>query len=92
VVHRLGGARGADLPVRPARVPSAEGGVMSGARVRVRLVFADRGSFHDLIVELPADVLGRYERIIDALREDAMITGELYVDTRRLVAAYRAEG
>jgi hypothetical protein len=65
---------------------------MSGARVRVRLVFADRGSFHDLIVELPADVLSRYERIIDALREDTVITGELYVDTRRLVAAYRADG
>jgi hypothetical protein len=64
---------------------------MSGGRVPIRLVFADRGSFHDLLVELPESVLGRYERIIDALREDPTITGELYVDTRRLVAAYRAE-
>lgn len=59
-------------------------------RVSIRLVFADRGSFHDVMVELPESVLARYERIIDALREDPTITGELYVDTRRLVAAYRA--
>jgi hypothetical protein len=64
---------------------------MSDVRVSVRLVFADRGSFHDVTVELPADVLERYDRIIDALREDTSITGELYVDTRRLVAAYRAD-
>jgi hypothetical protein len=62
---------------------------MSDERVNVRLVFADRGSFHDVVVSLPADVLTRYERIIDALREDPMITGELFVDSRRLVAAYR---
>ncbi|CAN5763006.1 hypothetical protein BH23GEM9_BH23GEM9_34830 [soil metagenome] len=65
---------------------------MSDARVPIRLVFADRGSFHDVTVELPESVLSRYERIIDALREDPSITGELYVDTRRLVAAYRSEG
>jgi hypothetical protein len=63
---------------------------MSDVRVPVRLVFADRGSFHDMVVELPAEILGRYERIIDALREDPEITGELYVDSRRLVAAFRA--
>jgi hypothetical protein len=63
---------------------------MSDARVSVRLVFADRGSFHDVMVELPEDVLGRYERIIDALREDPLITAELFIDKRRLVAAYRA--
>jgi hypothetical protein len=58
------------------------------ARVAVRLVFADRGSFHDLVVQLPADVIERYDRIIDALREDPAITAEIYVDRRRLVAAY----
>ena len=30
---------------------------MSGARVAVKLVFADNGSFHDVIVYLPADAL-----------------------------------
>lgn len=64
---------------------------MSDARVNVRLVFADRGSFHDVIVSVPADALARYERIIDALREDPVITGELFVDARRLVAAYRED-
>ena len=60
-------------------------------RVPVRLVFADRGSFHDVVVCLPADVLGRYERLIDALREEPALTGALFVDTRRLVAAYVVE-
>lgn len=57
-------------------------------RIPVRLVFADRGSFHDLLVHLPAEALGRYDRLIDALREDLGITGEIFVDPRRLVAAY----
>jgi hypothetical protein len=65
---------------------------MSDTRIPIRLVFADRGCFHDVMVDVPADVLARYERIIDALREDPDITGELYVDTRRLVAAYRHNG
>jgi hypothetical protein len=57
-------------------------------RIPVRLVFADRGSFHDLVVHLPAEALGRYERLIDALREDPGITAEIFVDPRRLIAAY----
>jgi hypothetical protein len=57
-------------------------------RVAVRLVFADRGSFHDLVVQLPAGAIERYGRIIDALREDPAITAEMFVDRRRLVAAY----
>lgn len=57
-------------------------------RVTVQLVFADRGAFHDVVVQLPADVLARHERIIDALREEPSITNEVYVDMRRLVAAY----
>lgn len=61
---------------------------MTDKRVPVRLVFADRGSFHEMVVQLPADVLARYDRLIDALREDLLITAEIYVDKRRLVAAY----
>ena len=61
---------------------------MSDERIPVRLVFADRGSFHELVVRLPAEVLNQYERIIDALREDPAITAERFVDRRRLVAAY----
>jgi hypothetical protein len=57
-------------------------------RTSVKLVFADRGAFHDVVVQLPSDVLSRHERIIDALREEPSITGEVYIDMRRLVAAY----
>lgn len=57
-------------------------------QVAVRLVFADRGNFHDMVVQLPAAAMARYERVIDALREDPEITGQVYVDRRRLVAAY----
>lgn len=60
-------------------------------RVPVRLVFADRGSFHDVVVRLPAEVLERHERLIDALREEPAITGGMFVDARRLVAAYVVE-
>jgi hypothetical protein len=62
---------------------------MSDARVPVRLILADHGSFHEAVVELPLAVLEHYERIIDALREDPVIMSELYVDPRRLVAAFR---
>jgi hypothetical protein len=55
--------------------------------VPVRLVFADRGTFHDVIVHLPADALGRHDRVVDALREDPDITARIYVNGRRLVAA-----
>lgn len=41
-----------------------------------------------MVVHLPADVIERYERIIDALREDPEITAQIYVDRRRLVAAW----
>ena len=61
---------------------------MSEATVQVKLVFADRGSFHDLYVQVPAAVLERYERLIDALREDPEITHSIHVDAKRLVAAY----
>jgi hypothetical protein len=61
---------------------------MTERTVAVKLVFADRGSFHDVVVQLPEDAIERYGRIIDALREDPRITAQMYVDRRRLVAAY----
>ena len=59
----------------------------SSDRVAVRLVLADRGAFHEIVVHLPAGVIDRYGRLIDALREDPEITAEIYIDARRLVAA-----
>lgn len=61
-------------------------------RTSVRLVFADRGAFHEVVVQVPAEILTRHGRIIDALREEPDITGEIYVDMRRLVAAYVETG
>jgi len=61
---------------------------MNEGTVQVKLVFADRGSFHEMFVQVPADVLDRYERLIDALREDPEVTHAIHVDPKRLVAAY----
>jgi hypothetical protein len=36
--------------------------------IHVRLVFADRGTFHEILLDVPADILARYSRLIDALR------------------------
>lgn len=61
---------------------------MTEGTVQVRLVFADRGSFHDMFVQIPVGVLDRYERLIDALREDPEVTHTVHIDAKRLVAAY----
>lgn len=61
---------------------------MTEGTMQVRLVFADRGAFHELLVRVPAGVLERYERLIDALREDPDITHTIHVDAKRLVAAF----
>ncbi len=55
---------------------------------RVRLLFAEGGGFHHEIVEIPARVLGAYERLIDCLREDPHVLERLHVDVNRLCAAY----
>ena len=59
-----------------------------GQTVRVRLVFADQGTFHNETVQVPVDMLGRYDRLVDLLREEESVTRSLYVDMARLVSAY----
>lgn len=54
---------------------------------RVRLVFADEGTFHAETIEVPQERLERYERLIDLLREDPSVTRAVYLDLRRLVSA-----
>ena len=56
--------------------------------VAVRLIFADQGTFHAETVRVPADVLSRYDRLIDLLREEEGVTRQMYVDMQRLVSAY----
>ena len=57
----------------------------------VKLVLADRGAFHEIVVGIPVEILARYSRLIDALREDPEITATTYIDFRRLVAARRLD-
>ncbi len=59
-----------------------------GQTVRVRLVFADQGTFHAETVHVPVDMLGRYDRLVDLLREEESVTRQMYVDLDRLVSAY----
>lgn len=59
---------------------------MSGA-VKIRLLFADEGSFHHEDVFVAEGVLGKYERLIDCLREEPEVLRELYVDIDRLCSA-----
>ena len=59
-----------------------------GQTVRVRLVFADQGTFHAETVHVPVDMLDRYDRLVDLLREEESVTRQLYVDMGRLVSAY----
>jgi putative lipoic acid-binding regulatory protein len=56
--------------------------------LRVRLIFADEGTFHAETVQIAADRLEQYERLIDLLREDPSVTRAIYVDLNRLVSAY----
>ena len=57
-------------------------------RARVRLLFVDEGAYHHEELSVPADVISRYERLIDCLREDPAVLREMYVDVARLCAAW----
>lgn len=59
--------------------------------VRVRLLFADDGGWHHEEVDLPADAVDGYERLIDCLREDPEVLKRIYVDIDRLGAAWVVE-
>ena len=54
---------------------------------RVRLLFADKGSFYTLTVDILAERIEEYDRLVDLLREEPSVTQQLYVDLRRLVSA-----
>jgi hypothetical protein len=54
----------------------------------VRLLFVDEGSYHHEEVEIPAEALDAYDRLIDCVREDPAVLKGLFVDPDRLCAAY----
>jgi hypothetical protein len=63
----------------------------AGARTQVRLLFVDEGQFHNVDLSLPSEILERYDRLIDALREDDTVLREMYVDVARLCAVWRLD-
>ncbi len=64
---------------------------MSEEKVRVRLLFADSGTFHQEDLEVPASLVQGYDRLIDGLQEDQGLLKGTYVDLERLCAAWLVE-
>lgn len=57
-------------------------------RVKVRLLFVDEGSYHHEDIEVPAEAVERYERLVDLLQEEPAVLRSCYVDLARLCAAH----
>ncbi len=53
----------------------------------VRLLFVDDGSFHREEVQIPAEVMAGYDRLIDCLMEDPAVLKRLHIDHSRLCSA-----
>lgn len=68
------------------------GGAQPQTSVRIRLLFADEGSFHHEEVTVPAPVLDRYGRLIDCLREEPSVLKRIHVDLGRLCSAIVVDG
>lgn len=64
---------------------------MSEATVKIRLLFADEGSYHHEVVIIPEASLEGYDRLIDCVREDPAVLMRLHIDLDRLVSAYLTE-
>ena len=61
---------------------------MSDETVRIRLLFADAGSFYDQDLDVPAEAIEGVDRLIDAFFEDPRLLKETYIDLDRLSAAW----
>jgi len=59
--------------------------------VKVRLVFADSGAFHEEEIEVPKASLEAHDRLIDCLREDPAVLERIHVDLDRLISAVRQD-
>lgn len=55
--------------------------------VTIRLLFVDEGSYHHEDIQVSAETVERYERLIDLLQEDEAVLKRTYVDLERLCAA-----
>lgn len=61
---------------------------MSDRRVRIRVLFADSGTFHHEEIEVPASAVQGYDRLIDGLQEDPAFLKETFLDPDRLCGAW----
>jgi hypothetical protein len=61
---------------------------MSDDKVRVRLLLADSGTFHEEDILVSASALEGYDRLIDGLQEDPGLLKRVYLDFERLSAAW----
>jgi hypothetical protein len=57
------------------------------SEVTVRILLADAGTFHHEEVRVPAAILDRHVRLVDALLEDADILRRIHLDPARLCSA-----
>ena len=60
---------------------------MSEKLTTVRLLLVDGGSFHHEEVQIPAEVMAGYDRLIDCLVEDPAVLKRLHVDVSRVCTA-----
>jgi hypothetical protein len=60
-------------------------------QVRIRLLFVDEGGYHDDEVTIPADVVEKYDRLIDVFMEDEGVQKSMFVDVGRLCSAVIVE-
>lgn len=56
--------------------------------IRVRILFADQGSFHSEDLDLPASAFDQYDRLIDGLQEDEDLLKRLHLDMGRVSGAW----
>ena len=57
---------------------------MSEKLATVRLLLVDEGSFHHEEVQIPAEAMAGYDRLIDCLMEDPTVLKRLHVDVSRV--------
>ncbi len=60
---------------------------MSGERIRVRVLYVDRGAYHSEVVSVPGAGMVDHARLVDFLVEDEAVAAECYIDSKRLCSA-----
>jgi hypothetical protein len=65
---------------------------LSDRRIRVRVLFADSGTFHHEEIEVPSSAVEGYERLIDGLQEDPAFLRETFLDVGRICGAWVLQG